>query len=124
MSPKRCKFCGREGVRMTAVHNRWIDRIDAWKCTHPIACIRRQEQLGQWQGKRVLYRQDADGSRWTIRRTHPKAVFDGSLYTLTCEYRQHRVTSSHFTIEAAKAHCADVERSWEARSLRDYRATR
>jgi hypothetical protein len=115
---KRCKFCGREGSRMTPVRNQWVDRIDGWKCTHPIACIRRQEQLGQWQGKRVLYRQDADDSRWTIRRT--KGISGSPLYTLTCEYRQPRVTSQHPTIEAAKAHCGDVERSWEARSLREY----
>lgn len=122
MPTKRCTHCGREGSRMTPQHNRWTGLPDGWKCTHPIACIRRQEQLGQWQGKRVLYRQDADGSQWTIRRT--KGTSGTPLYTLTCEYRQHRVTSQHLTIDAAKAHCGDVERSWEAQSLRDYARSR
>lgn len=103
---------------MTSIRNRWTGLPDSWKCTHPIACIRRQEQLGQWHGKRVLCRQDADGTRWTIRRA--KGVSGGPLFTLECEYRQHRVASSHFSIEAAKAHCDDVVASLEARSMRDY----
>jgi hypothetical protein len=76
------------------------------------------DELGQWHGKRVLYRQDVDGTRWTIRRL--PGTSGSPVYTLTCEYRQHRVTSSHFSIEAAKAHCEDIERSWCSRSLREY----
>lgn len=116
---KRCKYCGREGSRLRPIRNKFFrDKIDGWECAHPIACIKRQDQLGQWRGKRVLYRQDADGTRWTIRRL--KGTSGSPIYTLTCEYRQHRMTSSHFSIEAAKAHCDDIERSWRSQTMRQY----
>lgn len=111
---KLCKYCGREGPRMVEVRS-FFGRPDGWKCAHPIPYARRRDQLGQWHGKRVLYRQDADGTRWTIRR-----LPGSSLYTLTCEYRQHRMMTSHFTIEAAKSHRDEVERSLESRNLREY----
>ena len=125
---KRCKFCGRTGTRaMTEIRNRWIDnRIDGWKCTSPIACIRRQEQLGQWIGKRVIIRFDPDGTHWTIRR-HDDPGLRGmtsgpwsSGFVLICEYRQHRSTSWHPTVQLAQAHRDDVVASWKARSMREY----
>lgn len=119
---KRCKFCGCEGSRMTEIRSLWVKRIDGYKCTHPIACIRRQEQLGQWHGKRVLYRQDLDGTRWTIRRL--PGTSGNPIYTLTCEYREHRFTSSHFSIEAAKKHTDDLIASWTAGSMRGYSEAR
>ena len=104
---------------MSPVVNRWIERIDGWRCTSPIACIKRQEQLGQWIGKRVLRRQDIDGTRWTIRLV-TKGVSGGPIFALVCEYREHRAITNHFTIEAAKAHADDLIASWTAHSLRDY----
>lgn len=120
---KRCKFCGRQGSRMVETRSPFFGNPDGWKCAHPVACTRRQEQLGQWHGKRVFYRQDADGTRWTIRRAR-EGVSGGPVYTLTCEYRQHRASTSHFTVDAAKAHVDDLIASWTARTLRDYTEAR
>lgn len=99
---------------------RTVPGREQWACHDRTACGRRASTIGQWTGIRVLRRIDRDGTQWTIRAVSGARVCGCPLYTLICEYRQHRVTSQHLTIEAAKAHCGDVERSWEATSLREY----
>lgn len=105
---KRCDLCGRTGARMLAVRSRWVDRVISARCHNVAACNARVRTLGKWIGTRVLRRTDADGTRWTIRRARD-GVSGGPLYTLTCEYRQHRAT---------------MIASWTARTLRDYTEAR
>ena len=123
---KRCKFCARTGTRM--VENRThFGHPDGWKCAHPIACIKRQQRVDQWEGKRVLRRFDSDGTRWTIRH-HADDGLRGltscgpydSGFVLICEYREHRTTSWHPTVAKAKDHRDDMVRSMLARSMREY----
>lgn len=59
----------------------------------------------------------APGGRSVASAALPAARYGHSHAS---EYRQHRSTSSHFSIDAAKAHRDDVVASWEARSMRDY----
>lgn len=123
MSEKRCTFCGHPG-RLTPILNRWVDRIDGWKCTSPIACIRRQEQLGQWIGKRVLRRIDADGTEWVIRRAvgaPPRPDVEGRDFVLAMTYREQRLTSWHTSPEAAKAHVEEFLASLTDRDIDAYR---
>lgn len=124
---KRCKFCGRSGARLTEiplVFSRWPS--GEFACRDRQACGRRAAQIGQWIGTRVLRRRDLDGTRWTIRRWDDiglRGLSTGpwtSGYVLLCEYRKHRSTSWHPTVQLAKAHRDDVVRSWEARSMREY----
>lgn len=110
---------------MKPIHNRWVKRIDGWECWNLSACIGRMKTLGQWVGTRVQHRRDLDGTQWTIRRApRPGMASSGPWYVLTCQYLQHRTTSWHSTPDAAKAHRDDVTASWEARSLREYGASR
>lgn len=111
---KRCKFCGHPG-RLTAVYTPMLHRPDGYKCTSPLACIRRMQQVGQWIGKRVLRRIDANGTEWTIRR-HEHL---GALLTMT--YLDHRLTSVHRDFDAAKAHADDLEASMADRDIDAYR---
>lgn len=103
---------------------------EEWACHNRTACGQRAKRIGQWTGVRVLRRVDLDGTRWTIRRHDDdglRGMASGpwsSGYVLICEYRQHRSTSWHPTAELAKTHRDDVVSSWEARSLREYGATR
>lgn len=90
---------------MVPIKNQFVNRIDGWKCSSPIACIRRQERLGQWN----IRPHDGTGLSSSGRR-----------YVLTCEYRQHRLTSMHPTPDAAKAHADDLVASWTARNMREY----
>jgi hypothetical protein len=118
---KRCEYCGHDGLRMAPVTCRWTGRIKGWKCYHPVACIRRQERAGQWFGKRVLRRVDRDGTRWHIKRAgHELVSSSGEWFVLTCEYREHRMTSWHTTIDQAKAHANEMVRSCESTSLRQF----
>lgn len=122
MSDKRCTFCGHPG-RLTPILNRWVDRIDGWKCTSPIACIRRQEQLGQWIGKRVLRRIDADGTEWVIRPHIKRTLSTGPEggFSLTCHCRDHRLVTHHASIDAAKAHVEEFLASLTDRDIDAYR---
>jgi hypothetical protein len=78
-------------------------RAEMFACHDRQACGKRAATIGQWTGVRVLRRRDLDGTQWTIRR-QTAGVSGGPLYMLACEYRQHRATTAHFTVEAAKAH--------------------
>lgn len=112
---KRCTFCGRQGSRMKPIHSPWGRRLDGYKCASPIACIRRQEQRGQWLGKRVLHRIDHDGTEWKIYRSA------AGTWCLRMTYRDHSMlTTGLLTIEAAKNHAEDMLASLAARSLREY----
>ena len=121
-----CQKCGRRGARMVPIRNRWVKRIDGYRCSNPVACSRRQQQLGQWVGSRVVRRRDSDGTAWTIRRYDDlglRGMAAGpwtSGFVLICEYREHRMTSNHPSIAAAQAHRDDLVASWVARSLRSY----
>jgi hypothetical protein len=130
---KRCKFCGREGVRMTIDNHIMFGPPppgrEQWKCHEPIACIRRQERIGKWLGKRVLTRLDLDGTHWTIRR-HDDHGLRGMVlvngpwlsgYVLICEHRDHRCVSHHSSIEAAKAHADEMVDSLTTGKADDYR---
>lgn len=121
MSDKRCKFCGHPG-RLTAIRTPLLGYPDGWECTSPIACIRRQERLGQWIGKRVLRRIDIDGTEWVIRK-HDGVGMNSSApwYVLTMAARQHRLTSIHATPEAAKAHVEEFLASLTDRDIDAYR---
>ncbi|MDN4521379.1 hypothetical protein QYF68_26675 [Mycolicibacterium austroafricanum] len=114
---KRCKFCGRVGLRMLELRTPLCGLPDGYACHDRQACAKRAATVGKWIGMRVLRRRDLDGTRWTIRKL---ATSGSPLYMLTCEYRQHRGSTSHFSIEEAKAHRDDLVRSWEARSMREY----
>lgn len=125
---KRCMHCRRTHTRMTPVYNRWVKRIDGYKCTSPIACIKRMESLGQWEGKRVQRRFDADGTEWTIRRWDDNGLrgLSGiaprtSGYVLIYEHREHRLTSHHASIDAAKAHADEWLASFTDRNIEAYR---
>ena len=121
MSEKRCKYCGHPG-RLTPILNRWVDRIDGQKCTSVRACIRRQEQLGEWIGKRVLRRIDVDGTEWVIRKHDGIGMnSSGPWYVLTMAAREHRLTSMHATPEAAKAHVEEFLASLTDRDIDAYR---
>jgi hypothetical protein len=112
---------------MKPIDSRWET---GWKCASPIACIRRMENFGQWSGKRVLRRVDADGTTWTIRRHDDLgnrgivgALCDSGV-VLMMQYRDHRLVSQHADYAAAKAHVDDLLASWRARSLSDYAGSR
>lgn len=112
---KRCKYCGRFGMRLMEIRPR-----GQFACHDRRACGRRAKVIGQWVGVRVLRRRDLDGTEWTIRPRRPAPHDRSEGFTLICEYRQHRSRSWHPTVELAKAHRDDVVASWVARSLREY----
>lgn len=115
---KRCKFCGHWGIRVEPVRT-MFGRDDGWRCYHPVACIKRQERLGQWLGKRILRRVDFNGTTWSID-PHPLKRHQGQAVVLTMIYRDIRLVSHHANVDAAKAHADEMERSCEATSLRQY----
>jgi len=114
---KRCKHCGRTGGNIDQAYCGWyFKRPDGYECRNRRACAKRVSQAGKWTGTRVLRCREVNGTLWTIRQLPSTR----NVWTLTCEYRQHRTMTSHFSIEAAKAHREDVTRSWEARNMREY----
>lgn len=118
---KRCNTCGHTNGRLRPVKSRYTGHPipGEFICVSPRACIRRMELVGQWVGKRVLRRIEADGTEWTIRRAIPALRVD-ELFVLTMAYRDIRMTSRHASAFAAKAHADDLLASWKARSLADY----
>lgn len=62
------------------------------------------------------WRTDADGTVWTIAPDGSGGV------ALAMRYRDHRLTSRHTDVEAAKRHAADMVVMFAAQSLRDYPA--
>lgn len=124
---KRCKFCGRSNSRLIEVRTPLLNFADGWKCKSPIACIKRMQRIGEWEGKRVLRRFDADGTEWTIRR-HDDVGLRGMAagpwtlgYVLICEHREQRVISRHPDVDAAKAHADEFLASFTARRIDEYR---
>lgn len=73
------------------------------------------QKKGEWIGVRVLRRIDNDGTHWVIRRAP-----DGEMWTLLCFYRDHTLSSTHTSIQAAKTHRDNVTASWRAARLHDY----
>lgn len=117
-SEKRCKFCARSGLRMLDLgRGHYPNTHQMYACFDRQACDRRAAEVGKWIGTRVLRRRDLDGTRWTIRRL---AASGSPVWMLTCEYRQHRASTSHFSVDAAKAHRDELVRSWEARNMREF----
>jgi hypothetical protein len=112
-------------VRCARLGSRGFLPGDTAICRHRAACQRRAQFVGQWVGARVLQRRDPGGALWIIR---PATWVDNHSraggFVLTCLYREHRTTSWHPTIDAAKIHRTDIVRSLQARTLADYgRAT-
>ena len=112
---KRCEHCGRLGSRMAPINNRWIKRIDGWRCHDVAACNERVRRLGQWIGIHKIRRRDLDGTEWTIYRSA------AGTWCLRMQYREHSMlTTGLLSIDAAKAHAEDMIASLAAHSLRDY----
>lgn len=129
MKITRCESCGREGMGgMVPIRNRWVKRIDGYRCHNVSACNERVRRLGKWTGARVLRRRDLDGTYWEIRRWDDLGLRGNpairmpptSGYVLVMRYRDHRLVSTHPTPAAAKAHVEDYLASLRARSLREY----
>lgn len=77
------------------------------------------QSKGQWVGLRVLRRIDSDGTHWVIRR-----AADGEMWLLLCFHRDHSLSSTHTSIQAARDHRDDLTASWRAARLRDYQEAR
>lgn len=120
---RRCETCGHTTGRLRQATNYYTgDPLPGqYVCISIRACIRRMEQEGQWIGKRVLRRIDKGGTEWTIRRGCEGVNSSRPWFVLTCEYRQHRTTSMHVSIEAAKAHADEWLASFTDRNIDAYR---
>ncbi|WP_431231499.1 hypothetical protein ACQ856_18225 [Mycolicibacterium psychrotolerans] len=60
---------------------------------------------------------DVDGTRWRISQFNTSGWI-----TLTCQFRDIRLTSQHPSPEAAKRHRIEIRASWAARTMREYEA--